>query len=145
MDTLSSLWLILAVLLCVVEAATPALVCIWFAAGSLTAFIVSLFVPQLWIQVVIFILFSVALLIATRPLVKKYVYKKTIATNADRIIGAEGIVLIPLDPIENKGQVKVMGQIWSAKSADGTNLQPNTAVIIKGIEGVKVIVEAKNN
>ena len=45
-----------------------------------------------------------------------------------------------VDPIENKGQIKVMGQIWSAEGADGTELDIGEKVIVKAIEGVHVIV-----
>ncbi|MBQ7097441.1 MAG: NfeD family protein [Clostridia bacterium] len=141
MNSLAIMWLILAVVLGVIEAFTPALVCIWFAVSALAAALISALGLGVWWQIGIFILLSVILLIITRPLARKFVASKTVATNADRIIGAEGVVILPLDPIENNGQVKVMGQIWSAKSLSGERIEKDAAVVVKGLEGVKVVVE----
>ena len=143
MDKLSLFWLILTIILVIIEAATPALVCIWLAAGALITFVFSFLDIPLWAQISIFVASSVALVIATRPLAKKYVYKKSIATNADRIIGAEGIVTNAIDSIENTGQVKIMGQIWSAKSHNGAPIPKDTLVSVVNLEGVKAVVKEK--
>ena len=60
-------------------------------------------------------------------------------TNADRLIGMEGVVIVPVDPVEGKGQVKVEGQVWSAKSE--SSIKEGTKVKIRSIEGVKLLVE----
>lgn len=136
-------WLVLTIFLAIVEAATPTLVCIWPAIGALAACILAAFGIPIWLQITVFVILTVILIILTKPLVKKYVSRKITATNADRIIGAEGIVIEEIDPIENTGQVKVMGQVWSAKSADGKAVQTNARVIVKALEGVKVVIEIK--
>ena len=99
-------------------------------------------VSTTWLAI-IFVILSAVLLICTRPLVKKFVNRKTIATNADRIIGADGIVTNRIDPINNSGQVKIYGQIWSAKSRFGIPIEENTLVIVTALEGVKAVVEEK--
>ncbi|MBR6987337.1 MAG: NfeD family protein [Clostridiales bacterium] len=58
---------------------------------------------------------------------------------ADRLIGREGIVIVPLNKDECKGQVKVDGQVWSAKS--DTDIAEGIKVTVKAIEGVKLVVE----
>jgi len=80
------------------------------------------------------------LLIATRPLAKKFV-PKTVPLNYDRVIGEVGLVIEEIDPVSGKGQVKVMGQIWSAKCVNCTTIPIDTNVKIIAVEGVKVIVE----
>lgn len=141
MNSLVIFWISLTIILLVIEAMTPTLICIWPAIGALLAWVLALTDAPLWLQIVVFIVASVILIILTRPLAKKFVSKKIIATNADRIIGAEGVVIQTIDPIENAGQIKAMGQIWSAKSADNEIIQSGTHVTITSLEGVKAVVK----
>ncbi len=141
MNSLVIFWISLTIILSVIEAMTPTLICIWPAIGALLAWILALVDAPPWLQIVVFIVSSVILIILTRPLVKKFVSKKIIATNADRIIGAEGVVIQTIDPIENTGQIKAMGQVWSAKSTDNEIIQNGTHVTITSLEGVKAVVK----
>ena len=60
---------------------------------------------------------------------------------ADRIIGMKGIVLQTIDNQAATGQVRVGGQIWTARSQDPTVTYPEgSEVTIRAISGVKVIV-----
>ncbi len=61
-------------------------------------------------------------------------------TNADRVLDQEGIVIKSIDPLEGVGQVKVMGQIWSAKADQ--SIPEGTKVKVLRMEGVKIVVEA---
>lgn len=142
MNSYTFFWIALAVLFGAVEATTTNLTTIWFAVASALMAFVSLLDISAPVQLVIFALLVTALLVLTRPLVKKLLVKKTVATNADRVISQPGIVLEDVDPIENSGQVKVLGQCWSAKSENGKAIPKNTNVIVVGLEGVKVIVKA---
>ena len=62
-------WLILLILLIFVEFITLGLTTIWFA-GSLVAFIVSLFYDNLLVEIILFLVISLVLLFFTRPIVK---------------------------------------------------------------------------
>ena len=61
-------------------------------------------------------------------------------TNADRIIKQEGIVLVEINPLENTGQIRVKGQIWSASSYDDLIIPKNCLIKVKEIKGVKAFV-----
>lgn len=133
-------WLFLALVLGIIEAATVNLVTVWWAVSAvLTAILASLGV-KMQIQSACFIVFSAVLLVLTRPLVKKFTDKKKIATNADRIIGMTGIVIKEINPLENVGQIKVMGQVWSAKTLSGEKIEEGKEVTVCGLEGVKAVV-----
>ena len=95
----------------------------------------------MWLQFVIFILVSAFALYFTRPLVKKYVHGKQHPTNADRIIGGEGMVTETINNLENRGQIRTNGQIWSAKSSSNDIIAEGEKVKIISISGVKAIVE----
>jgi len=138
MDRFTALWTLLAIVLGVVEASTMGLVCIWLCISAVVAALTSLVTSSLWIQFVVFVAVSAILLASTRPFVKRFVEKDKIATNADSIIGCKGIVIVDINPEQNVGQVKVNGQIWSARADE--YLPDGTAVRIDSISGVKVVV-----
>lgn len=137
----SVIWLVISVILGVIEAATLALVTIWFAIGALFAMIFAMLGFPLSVQVIAFIISSSLLLYFTKPILKKYLKVNTVKTNADRVIGEVGVVIESIDPVLGKGQVKVRGRIWSARSADNQPLLENTKVEIQEIAGVKLIVK----
>lgn len=135
-------WLILAGAFVILEIATMGFLVFWFAVGALAALVVSFFIKSILIQSIVFLVVSTILLFATKPLVNKIMPKDSfIKTNSYSIEGKVGRVTIDIEPIEGKGQVKVGGESWSAKSADDTYIPKDTEVIVEKIEGVKVIVK----
>ena len=88
-----------------------------------------------------FMAVSLITLAFTRPVAVKVLRVKKISTNADRIIGMIGVVTQPIDNIAGEGRVLVNGLEWSARSDDGAPIDQKESVLIKSIEGVKVIVE----
>lgn len=140
------IWLILMVVALIVEAMTLGLATIWLAAGCLVAAILDLVGCSTGIQiiamVVVTIITFIICIIWIKPKIDRAARNKKTATNADRFLGQEGIVIVDIDPIEGKGQVKVMGQVWSAKAVKP--IPKDTKVIVKNMEGVKLLVEAIN-
>ena len=65
-------WLLMAVLLGILEAATIQLVAIWFAIGSVAAVPAALMGLSFFWQVVVFLAVSLFCLVLTRPLMKKF-------------------------------------------------------------------------
>lgn len=134
-------WLVAMIVLLVVEGVVPGLVSIWFALGALAALLSALFNAPLWLQVLWFLVVSVAALWFTRPLVKKYVNAKTQPTNADMLIGKDCVVTEKIDNILGVGAVTVSGKTWTARMADDDE-KAVEGDIVKAvrIEGVKLIV-----
>lgn len=137
-------WLIMLFVFIIVEALTVHLVSIWFAFGSLCALIASAFGAEIWLQSVLFIGVSALSLILTRPLVKKYILPKRVATNYEQAIGKTAVVTEEIDNIDAKGAVKINGIEWTARSADGSVIGVGSEVTVVSIEGVKAVVEPKN-
>ena len=71
----SFIWLIIAAVFVLFEAATVSLVCIWFAGGALVAAIAAMFGVPGYVQIILFVLISCVLLIFTRPVAVKYFNK----------------------------------------------------------------------
>ena len=135
------LWLVLLIVFAVLEASTVSLVSIWFMGGALTALIAALCGAEIWLQVVLFFVVSIALLLCLRPLSKKLLKKKKVATNADSNIGKTAVVTETIDNLRGTGAVKFSGVEWSARSVDDSVLEKDAVVRILRIEGVKVCVE----
>lgn len=140
MDLSWILWLALMIVFLLVEANSVSLVSIWFAAGSLGALVADLLNAPLWAEVLIFFVISCALLAALRPMVKKFIKPKIIATNVDSVIGSKGYVTEDIDNVSALGQVKIGGMFWSARSTSGQPINKDTLVTVDRVEGVKVFV-----
>ena len=65
-------------------------------------------------------------------------------TNAGRYLGKIGIVTSEINNIAAVGQVKVLGNVWSARSSDGSIIPAGASVLVLRIEGVKLIVELQS-
>lgn len=144
LNNMSVVWVVVMVIFLVIEAATAGLTCIWFAIGALAALIAALFGAPIWLQLVWFFVVSVVTLYFTRPLVLKYVNSRSQPTNADMVIGKEALVTEAIDNVESAGAVAVGGKVWTARSENGEPIEVGSIVTVLRIEGVKLIVSAKN-
>lgn len=143
--TLTVIWVVLLIVFLVLEAISVQLVSAWFAVGALAALIANLCGLNVVWQIVLFLAISAICLVATRPLVKKLTAAKIQKTNADRCIGAEAVVLEEINNLEPTGQVKAVGNVWTARSADNSVIPKGAVVIVERMEGVKLIVRNKSN
>ena len=140
-DTMVIIWLSALIFFVIVEAMTVQMLCIWFAAASLVSLILALFRAPEWAQIVVFCVCTALLLLFTRPIVKRLMKKPETRTNADRIIGMSAIVIHEINNEIAEGQIKVAGQVWTARTLDGEVFPIDTKVVICSIDGVKAIVE----
>lgn len=135
-------WVVALVVFLIVEAVTAGLVSIWFVFGSLVALICAALGAAVWLQIFWFVIVSVATLVLTRPLVKRYVDSRSIATNADRSIGRAAVVTERIDNLAATGAVNLDGVVWTARSTDdAVAIETGERVTVRAIEGVKLIVE----
>lgn len=122
------------------EAATVGLTAIWFAGGALIASITGfLGVNWAW-QLVVFMVVSIVFMIVLRPLAKKKMNPKVTPTNADSLIGQFYPVLTTVGPGHEAGQIRIGDVEWRAVSEDGMVIPEGTVVVIRKIEGTKLIV-----
>lgn len=140
MEPMEIMWLAACIIFFAVEAATPALVSIWFGTGAFAALLTAAFGGAVWLQILIFLAVSAVALIVTRPIARKYLDKKHKATNLDMVIGKDAVVTEEIDNLSAKGAVKCLGKEWSARSADSSVIPLGSKVKVLSIEGVKLIV-----
>lgn len=138
-------WLVLLLVCIIVEAATASLVSIWFAFGCLVAAVMAQIGVPIFAQVVAFTIVSALIMAVIRPIAKEHFGNKTIETNAGSLVGKHARVTLAIDNQQGTGQVNVEGMDWSARSTfDEVKITAGETVIIKAIDGVKLIVEKAN-
>ena len=136
----SYIWLALMVVFLITEAATVVTVSLWFAGGALAALVASLLGAAIWLQVLIFLAVSAALLACLRPVVRKHFTPKLTRTNVDSVIGSQGYVTADIDNLSAVGTVKLGAMEWTARSVSGEKIPAGTLVKVEKIEGVKAFV-----
>ena len=135
------IWLALFVVMLLVEAMGPALVSVWFAFGALIALIVS-FIPGVawWIEVIIFVVISIATLLALRPIIRRYVKRNRYNTNIDSFTGKRGYVIEDITFLK-PGAVKIGDVSWTAIPADkNETILENEIIEVVTVNGNKLIV-----
>jgi len=133
------IWVALTVILAVIEAFTLGLTTIWFALAALVMVFLSFLPIPLVFQILIFLAISAVLLFYTRPVaIKKFKIGK-VKTNVDGLVGKHALVTKHIGEFDN-GEVKLNGQIWSARSENGSELSEGTKCEVVRIEGVHAIV-----
>ena len=140
MAMITIFWMIVMIVFIVIELNTINLTTIWFALGACVALIISLRLPEGYMaQIAAFVIFTGVTVILTRPFARR-VTGKSIRTNADRVVGEEAVVVEKIDSA-GVGQVKVFGQVWTARGKDHEAVYNiGDIVIIDEIQGVKLIV-----
>ena len=141
MELMWLIWIGLMVVFAIVEASTVSMVSLWFIGGSLGGLIVTLLGGGIWLQIVVFLAVSVALLACLRPFVRKYVTPKKTATNVDMVLGRSAYLTQTVDNLRGTGALKLDGKEWTVRSADESILPVGTLVKIVKLEGVKLYVE----
>ena len=138
------IWLGIAIALGFVEAAAPALVCIWFCLGAVVTFVASFFVESIWIQIVVFTVASLVMLAALRPFMRKRTKgnPEDALTNSDSYVGRE-VVVSQRIPAGNgqTGRVLLADVSWLARTADGAEVPSGSRVCIKDVDSTVLVVE----
>lgn len=134
------IWLIMAVIFLMAEAATVTMVSLWFAGGCLAALAVALLGGSWGLQIGIALAVSAALLACLRPMVRKHFTPKLTKTNVDAIVGSRGYVTADIDNMAATGKVKLGAMEWTARSTGGDPIPAGTLVQVDRIEGVKAFV-----
>ena len=138
----SAVWLILLVALVTGEAITVGLTFIWFAVGAMGGLLVAVLNGPVWLQIVVFLALSALTLILVRPAAAKLLTPGISPTNADRVLSQIALVTEEINNIAETGQVKLFGQVWTARSENGEVIPAQSRVRILRIEGVKVFVKS---
>jgi membrane protein implicated in regulation of membrane protease activity len=135
------LWVVVAVGLAIAEVFTGTFVLIMLSAGALAAAAAAAVGGALWAQGLVFAVVSALALVLVRPAVKRRLDQS--GPGADMglaaIEGSTGTVLERVGA--DHGLVKVEGELWQARSFDGTEVyEPGERVRVLEVKGATAIV-----
>ena len=135
------IWLGITVALGLAEAAAPALVCLWFCLGAAVTFVVSFFVDDLLVQIIVFVVCSALGLAALRPFMKKSSEskEKDAVTNSDEYVGRT-VTVVQRIPEGGTGRVKLADVSWMARMQDGSALASGSKARVEAVESTVLVL-----
>ena len=137
-------WLVAAGGLAVGEVLTLAFVLGMFGAGALAGSATAAIGGSVFAQLLAFAVVSVLMLIVVRPIATRHLRTpRAIRTGAAALLGADAVALTPVG--RDSGQVKLRGEIWSARSFSGDEIPTGQRVEVVNIDGATAVVLAKES
>ncbi len=143
--TVTQFWIVIMVIAAIGELLTLAFYSIWFVFGAFFALLAKWLGVSFTGQFYVFITTSAILILMSEFLLKRKfgILKNPHKTNIDGILGKEAIVTEEINNTEGTGEVEIAGKKWTAISEDGSIIPLRERVIIKKVDGVKLIVRKK--
>ena len=133
-------WVILAAALALGEVLTLGFLLGMFALAAVVAGVVAAVGGGLVLQLIVFIVASLASLALIRPIAKQHLRTPaSIRTGTAALVGSKALVTERVDDLG--GQVKIGGEVWSARAfMEGQVMEPGTRVEVAKIEGATALV-----
>ena len=137
------LWLIAAIVLVIIEICTAGFGSICFAIGAFfSALVAGLGAGFTW-QIVVFVVISLLTFFLLRPIALRFAerHSKNVKTNADALVGRQGVVSERIDADQHTGRVAIDGDDWKAVSADGSIIEKGVSVEIVKLDSIILTVQ----
>jgi len=133
-------WFVVAGILILGEMLTTTLLLGMVALGAVAAAVTSLVGGNFVLQVSAFAIVSLALLLLVRPVARRHLRTPVeLRSGVSALLGAEAEVLAVVDARD--GRIKLSGETWSARSADGESVfAPGATVHVVEISGATALV-----
>ena len=136
-----AIWLIVAVVLAVGEIATLGFFLAPFAGGAAVAALLAAFDAGPTIEAAAFLIVSLILLAALRPLARSHQKGKALKMGTAALVGQTAIVMERIANDEGVGCVKLDGEVWTARAYDDDAIiEPGTKVHVLEIRGATALV-----
>lgn len=138
------IWIVLALVLFVLELFTPGFYVMSVGLGCFVSALGAALHLSFVLQVVLLAAGSLASIFLLRPLLLRFKGdgKKS---GVEALVGREALVIESIDNASNQGRIKVGGENWKARSADGLPIEKGSIVVIEHISGVTASVKTKEN
>lgn len=134
------IWLIVAAIMAIVEAASQGVITVWFVVGGVVAFFCGLAGMNLIVQIIVFLVVSLGCLALFRPTVVKH--RSRPGSAEETPVGQNGVVIQQIDRAKLTGRVETSDHMtWAALSSDGSVIPEGTHVRVVGQDSIKLIVE----
>ena len=133
-------WLGIAVVMAVIELALQGFITIRFVVGGLAAFAAGFFGADQAVQIIIFLVVSLACLALLRPMIMKH--RRMGEVHESTPVGMYAIVVERIDPNAQTGRVETPDRMtWAALSADGLPIETGMRVLVVEQRSIKLVVE----
>ena len=137
-------WLVAAGGLAAGEIVTLAFVLGLIGVGALAGAAAASLGGSSFVQLLTFAVVSVLMIVVVRPIAARHLKTpRAIRTGAAALVGADAVALSVVDG--DGGQVKLRGEIWSARSFSGEEISAGERVEVVNIDGATAVVLAKES
>lgn len=135
-----AVWLAIASALAVSEMFTLDLTLLMLSVGALAGVVVGIVLPGvIWLQIVVAVVVALACLTLVRPRFLRRLHPGLgYRSSVDKLVGSTGTTIHEVTA--SAGEVKVAGEIWSARSYDGEPIAAGVEVDVFEIDGVIALV-----
>jgi inner membrane protein len=130
-------WFVLGFILTVMEIIVPGFVIFWFGIAGVITGIIALFMPNLGVQIAIFVVLSGILVFSAQKIARRWTRHSPEKVGSERLNDARGIVTARISP-PAMGMVKVLGETWRAEAAVAVEVGSN--VKVKKVVGNHIVV-----
>ncbi len=134
------IWIIIGIACVIIEIFTPGFFFMSIGMSAILTGLFALVVSNVFIQAIVFIIISFLIFINMKKLSKKIFKTTDKPTNVYALIGKKGMVTKDITKT-TRGYVKINGEIWSAISVNEDDIEKDSIVVVRKVEGNKVIVE----
>ena len=133
-------WLIVAAVAALIEMISVSLITVWFVIGAIVSFFIAFFGGPAWLQLVAFLVVSLACLALLRPVILKY--RKQGQSHEPTLVGKNAVVVEEVNNDAMTGRVETPDRVsWTALSADGSIIGVGEQVRITDQKSIKLYVE----
>ncbi|HVL85288.1 MAG TPA: NfeD family protein [Pseudonocardia sp.] len=143
MDTAALVWLVVGLALIAAEVISGEFVLLMLGGGALAAAVAAALGFGLLPAALVFGGTSVLLLFGVRPVLRRRLHSggDDSPTNVAALVGGQAVVVERVDA--RGGQVKLAGDLWSARPFDGVQqIEPGSTVRVLRIDGATALVVA---
>lgn len=136
-------WAVIAIITLIAEVLLPSFTIGCFSVGAAVAAVLSACGAGLNVQLIAFAVVSLVVFVVIRPFAVKYLLKKgkdAVSTNQDALIGRVGRLSKSIDLPSLKGEVRIDGDIFPARSVDDMPIAAGVEVRVVRIESIVMVV-----
>ena len=134
------IWLVVAAIAAVIEAFSFGMITAWFVVGALVAFGIAFAGGPLWLQLVAFLVVSIACLVLLRPLILKM--RARGEEHESTPVGSVAVVVEDIDASVLRGRVETPDHMtWAAVASDNSVIEAGAKVRVVDKRSIKLVVE----
>ena len=139
------IWAVVAVICLILELTAGDFFIICFSIGAVFAAITAALGGSIYLQLLMFAVFTLISLFWVRPFARRYLHKgeDNRVSNADALLGRQGRVVETIKA-DGFGRVQIDGDIWKAVTNETADIPEGTNVRVVGRESTIITVETLN-